>query len=603
MSFDSRAFLKTQTDLPGIYQMYDAKDELLYVGKARHLKKRLSSYFRSHTLSKKTAAMVGKIVRVEVMVTQSENEALILESNLIKQHKPHYNILLRDDKSYPYIRITAHDFPSVVSYRGAKKKGDDYFGPYPSGLAVHQTLKMLQKTFKIRQCTDSFFANRSRPCLQYQIKRCSGPCVDEISKPDYTAIIDYVRLVLSGKSQQLIDDLIQKMEAASGSQAFESAATLRDQVSSLRKIQEHQYINQGDRDADIIVAVVEATVACVYVASIRGGLLLGGKAYFPVMPEALQPADVLSAFLPQYYLSAAQAKILPNDIYVNADLVDQHWLASALTEKATRKVTIQRPQRGDKTKWLQTAIDNARIALDAHIAKQTGISDGLVALQTAIDSPSPIARIECFDISHTQGEATVGSCVVLTEEGFCKSDYRRFNIKGITPGDDYAAMHQALSRRFRSSTAAAKLPDILLIDGGQGQLKQAETVLKTLEIEGVILLGIAKGEGRKADFDRILSWVNTQAQVIDISVKAKQLLQQLRDEAHRFAITGHRGQRDQKRRHSTLETIPGIGAKRRKALIQRFGGLQEIRGASAEELAKVPGINQALAEEIYRNLH
>ncbi|GJM07367.1 MAG: UvrABC system protein C [marine bacterium B5-7] len=601
--FDHRAFLKTLTEKPGVYQMLSAEGTVIYVGKARNLKKRVGSYFRGHANDAKTRALVGQIVDIQIIATASENEALLLECNLIKQHKPRYNILLRDGKGYPYLHMTAHDFPNVTIHRGSRKVKGELFGPYPNGTAAWQTLKMLQKTFKIRQCNDAYFSNRSRPCLQYQIKRCSAPCVKYIEKDAYQEVMNQIQQVLTGKSQGLLDELIQKMELAATEQDYETAATLRDQISSLRKVQESQAVSQGDRDADVIVLVQQDKTHCVYVASIRHGLLLGGKAHFLVAPMGEKASDILSSFIAQYYLNQQHGLSIPHALYCETTLSDQRWLLAALKEKSGYVVAFEQPQRGEKMKLMQLAQENAKLALIQKTEAQTSHAKGLNSLRESLSYPDPLTRLECFDISHTQGEATVGACVVMHETGFHKSDYRRFNIKHVTAGDDGAAMRQSLMRRFQAQNREGKRPQILLIDGGKIQLTQARECLQSLEIDDVVLLGIKKGEGRKASLDTVLLQVGDHAETLVVEAAAKQILQQLRDEAHRFAITGHRGQRAKARKHSTLETISGIGMKRRKALIQRFGGLQEIKGASVDELAKVPGISQTLAAEIYHNFH
>lgn len=583
--------------------MMNAEGDVLYVGKARNLKKRVSSYFHSKQ-SLKNTSLVQQIHQIETIVTHTENEALLLESNLIKKFKPRYNILLRDDKGYPYIVLTDHpDFPRLEFYRGVKRSKNRYFGPYPSSTAVRETLQFLQKLFRIRSCTDSFFRARTRPCLQYQIKRCTAPCVGYIDPEHYQLEVRRAVLFLEGKDQEIIADLIQQMETAAQNLEFETAAYLRDQIAMLRQIHQQQAVDAGEGDVDIIAVELLRAQACVQMMSVRKGRLLGSRSYFPTLPSAMSAEEILSAFVPQYYLQATSLHEIPKQILLSHTLEEQNWIAQALSEQAKRQIQLINNPRTERARWLQLALQNAKQALSAHLASRATAYQRMEALQTLLQLEVLPERLECFDISHSQGEATVASCVVFDENGARKMDYRRFNIEGITPGDDYAAMQQALSRRYTHvKTTEGRLPDVLIIDGGKGQLAQAEQVLEELQITGVTILGVAKGPGRKAGLETLfLSGESVPLQTTPDSL-ALHLVQEIRDEAHRFAITGHRGRRAKKRNTSTLESIPGIGATRRRELLKQFGGLQELKRASIEELAKVPGVSKALATKIYEAL-
>lgn len=602
-AFAAKAFLKEVSSHPGIYQMYNASDEVLYIGKARNLKKRLSSYFRGQQASLKTSSLVSQIQRIETIITRSENEALLLESTLIKEFKPRYNILLRDDKSYPYIMLTDEEFPQMAFYRGPKIGKHRYFGPYPSSTAVRETLHLLQKLFRIRTCENVFFQHRHRACLHYQIGRCSGPCVGLVDLKAYQEDVERAVLFLQGKNQAVIEDLVKQMELASTNLEFEKAALYRNQIAQLRQIQQQQIVISGQSDTDIIALAAKGGSVCVQVMSIRAGRLLGGKAFFPTVPAAYSNEEVLTAFLSQYYLSDKHLQDIPRQIILSHKLAEITWIATTLSEQAQHTVKCVYQPRGERARWLEMALQNAEQALTQHAAERASIQQRLQVLQEVLALPSLPHRLECFDISHSQGEATVASCVVFDEQGPRKSDYRRFNIENITPGDDYAAMRQALSRRYSHiKDEPAKQPDILIIDGGKGQLKQAEEVLGELHISDVIILAIAKGPGRKAGLETL--WLSGERAplAIDPESLAFHLIQQIRDEAHRFAITGHCGRRAKARRTSVLESIPGIGAKRRRELLRQFGGLQELKRASIEELAKIPGISKELATRIYQAL-
>ncbi len=606
--FDSKAFLSTLTARPGVYRMYDAAGEILYVGKARNLKKRVASYFSRSDGSAKTQALVAQIQRIEVTVTHTEGEALLLENNLIKALQPRYNILLRDDKGYPYIYLSDDEFPRLSFHRGRRSGRGRYFGPYPSSNAVRESLNLMQKLFPVRQCDNTFYSNRSRACLQYQIKRCSGPCVGLVTRERYLDEVRHAVMFLEGKNSEVIDELARRMEAAAAELDFEAAALYRDQIANLRRVQERQYVSgSAGADCDVIAVASAAGVACVQVFYIRGGHNLGNKTFYPRNAADAGPAELLGAFLPQYYLAHAPGegeRPIPPEILLSHPLEDEAWLAEGLSEQAGRKVTLSSRLRGERARWVAMAQNNAELALQAHLASKASLLGRFEALQEALQLEAMPQRIECFDISHTMGERTVASCVVFDWEGPVKSDYRRFNIDGITPGDDYAAMHQALTRRFRRlQEGEGKAPDILLIDGGKGQVQQAHDVLEELAIAGILVVGVAKGPTRKAGLEQlILSGVEAPT-ILPPESPALHLIQQVRDEAHRFAITGHRQRRAKARRASTLEDIPGLGPKRRQQLLRQFGGLQEVARAGVEDLSKVHGISRQLAQRIYDALH
>jgi excinuclease ABC subunit C len=604
MTFDSRAFLKNVTGKPGIYRMYNAEGKVLYVGKARNLKKRLQSYFRSTGLSPKTELLMSQVADIDVTVTHTESEALLLENNLIKEYRPRYNVLLRDDKSYPYIYISDKDkYPRIDLHRGARNKPGRYLGPYPNAGAVRETINLLQKTFRIRQCEDSYFRNRSRPCLQYQIKRCNAPCVNLISEQAYRQDIKHALLFLEGKSSQIIEELVASMEKAAKKRNFEKAAVYRDQISTLKAITERQHVSAEKGDIDIIACATEGGQACIQVFYIRNGLNLGNRSYFPSLPEAMEIPDILAAFMPQFYLG----REVPLNIILSSRPTDAGLIQQTLSEKAGKKITLSTSVRGERARFLQMALNNARQALTSRLLSRTGLLQRFEALQEALQLESIPVRLECFDISHTQGEATNASCVVFTQEGPCKSDYRRYNIRDITPGDDYAAMRQALQRRYKKTKDddedGRKLPDVLFIDGGKGQLRQAVEVFEESGISSVLLVGVAKGEGRKAGLEKLVFSDGRPELHLDAESSALHLILQIRDEAHRFAISGHRAQRAKKRTQSPLEDIAGLGPKRRQTLLKHFGGLQGITRAGVEDLAKIPGISSKLAQAIYGRFH
>lgn len=599
-NFDAKAFIKTLPGKPGVYRMLDENNNVIYVGKARDLKKRVSSYFTRGSQGVKTRAMVEQIRDIDITITHTENEALILENNLIKELRPKYNILLRDDKTYPYIYLSDHSFPRLSLHRGARKAKGRYFGPYPSAGAVRESLNLLQKLFPVRQCEDSYYKNRARPCLQYQIKRCTAPCVGLVSEADYNDDVRHAVMFLEGKSHAVINELVNKMEQVSEKQEYETAARYRDQIASLKRVQEKQYVSSNEGDFDVVACLVKNGIACIQVVFIRGGRHLGDKTFFPKLTLESTTSNVLGAFLPQYYLD----KNKPPVILVNESLENQEVLEQTLSEQENKSITIKNKVRGDHARWVKMAITNTEHALLRHLANKSNILQRFENLQDVLQLDSPPQRLECFDISHTMGEATVASCVVFDTNGPVKDDYRRFNIEDITPGDDYAAMNQALLRRYkRLKNGEAKLPDILVIDGGKGQISQAHSVLEELQINDVLILGVAKGPGRKPGLETLYLSGSNKPIILPPDSPALHLIQQIRDEAHRFAITGHRQKRARSRKTSSLETIPGLGPKRRQQLLKQFGGLQEVTRAGVEDLANVKGISKQLAQKIYDVFH
>ncbi len=602
-NFDASAFLRTCTQHPGVYRMFSADQQLLYIGKAKNLKNRLSSYFKTTVNAPKTAALVAKIASIELTVTANETEALLLEQTLIKQWRPPYNILLRDDKSYPYVILSNNSFPRLGIHRGSKKAPGKYFGPYPSSGAIRESLSLLQKAFKVRQCEDSFYNNRSRPCLQYQIKRCKAPCVGLVDADEYAEDVRLSVMFLEGRSNALTDELTRNMEQAAEQLEFEKAAAARDQIALLRRVQDQQSMESGHGNVDIIAATVTPGGASVHVISVRGGRVLGSNNFFPQVAIEEESADVLAAFTAQYYLGQKD-RDFPSELIVSSDHPDWPAIAEAIAQQSGHILGIRHRVRGTRARWQQMAMTNAEQALQARLANRMQMSARFSALAKALDLSEPPAHLECFDISHSSGEATVASCVVFGPEGPRKSDYRLYNIEGVTAGDDYAAMRQVLYRRLSSALENnGKLPDVLLVDGGKGQLNMAREVFAELKITQVLLLGVAKGVTRKAGFETL--YINDSATQLNLPdhSPALHLIQQIRDEAHRFAITGHRARRGKTRRTSVLEGITGVGPKRRRELLKYFGGLQELSRASAEEIAKTPGISKTLAESIYSALH
>jgi excinuclease ABC subunit C len=581
--------------------MLNADSTVIYVGKARNLKSRVSSYFGKKQDSLKTRALVAQIKGIQVTVTHTEGEALLLENNLIKDLKPRYNIVFRDDKSYPYLYLSSdQEYPRLSFYRGARRGKGRYFGPYPSAGNARKALNVVQKLFQLRQCDESFFKNRSRPCLQFQIKRCTAPCVDYISKEDYADDMKYAVMFLEGKNEEVIDALLEPMQKASDSLEFERAAHYRDQISNLRKVQEQQHVTAPKGEIDIIACSIYSGMACVQIFYIRGGLSLGNKAFFPRQAKEEQAEDIISAFISQYYLSGRADRQIPPSILVSNEPEDADMFEQVLSEQASRRVTIQHRLRGEKKKWMSMALENATVSLQQKQRQKENHQDRIDALRQALNLEEGIERIECFDISHTGGEATVGSCVVFGSEGPLKSDYRRFNISDIEPGDDYAAMKQVLLRRYtRVKTEDGKLPDLILIDGGKGQISSSREILTELQLDSIALVGVAKGPSRKPGLEVLILSDGKEEMRLPANSAALHLIQEIRDEAHRFAITGHRQRRKKARNRSVLEDIEGVGAKRRQQLIRHFGGMQGISRAGVEDLAKVSGINKNLAQKIY----
>lgn len=603
-TFDSKTFLAEVTQSPGIYQMYADDGKILYVGKARNLKNRLSSYFRSRQLPIKTQALVSRIASIEVTVTGSETEALLLEQNLIKALKPPFNILLRDDKSYPFLHFSDHAWPALSIKRARHQRGPgEWFGPYPSAHNVRETLQLLYKVFKLRQCDDATFSHRSRPCLQYQIKRCSAPCTGEISAQAYAEDLQHTRLLLQGKSQELTDRLAKKMEAAAQELDFELAAHFRDQIQQLRQLQVQQDVDTGVGDVDAFALASAEGRASISLLQVRQGRLIATRHFNFENPLDASHESTLSAFIAQYFLTRTALAPAP-EILLSHPLEEPEVIQEALADKFGFKSRLAHRVRTQRARWLKLALTNAEQQLATHRKRSDQHQQRLDDLQELLGRKDPVRRMECFDISHSQGEATVASCVVFDQEGPRKEDYRRFNIEGVAAGDDYAAMSQALKRRYqRVKKGEVPLPDVLIVDGGKGQLNAARLLLAELEITGLTLVGVAKGTTRKAGLETL--YIETSDQAIDLPSHrpALHLIQYIRDESHRFAITGHRQRRDKARKTSFLDEVKGIGAKRRQALLRHFGGRKAIAEASIEALCKVDGINRALAEEIHATLH
>ncbi len=602
-AFDSRRFLKQVTQQPGVYQMFDLAGKVLYVGKAKNLKNRLTSYFQKSGLAPKTQALVRRIHSVEVTVTPSEAEALILEQNLIKSQRPPYNILLRDDKSYPYIFLSdAEPFPRLALHRGSKLRKGRYFGPFPSAGAVRESLQFLQKTFRVRQCEDSVFRNRTRACLQYQIGRCTGPCVGLVSEEVYAEDVRHTAMFLDGRSDQLSGELIQSMNEAAEAQNYELAAACRDQLTALRHVQGQNAVESGQGNIDVIACAVTEGQACFHVLYIRSGRILGSRSYFPKDPLGEGESELLGQFLPQFYIGLQNLDV-PSEVVVSHPIAEADTIAAAVREVAGRGFMIHTKVRTHRARWIAMALEAARQNLKARVSTQQNVLQRFEGLQQLLALDDMPQRIECFDVSHSSGEHPVASCVVFDQTGPVKSDYRRFNIRDVSPGDDYAAMEQALMRRYsRLQTEGRPLPSLLIVDGGRGQLSKAKAVKSELGIESVALLGIAKGTTRKPGFETLICEDGRET-VLAADNPVLHLLQQIRDEAHRFAISGHKLARDKKRNRSTLEDIAGVGPKRRRQLINHFGGLQELTRASLEDIAKVPGISRKLAQEVYSVLH
>ncbi|MDD2833135.1 MAG: excinuclease ABC subunit UvrC [Methylotenera sp.] len=598
--FDPKPILKNLPNLPGVYRMMNATDEVIYVGKAKDLKKRVSSYFNKNLPSPRTRMMVSNIAKIETTVTRSEAEALLLENNLIKGLMPRYNVLFRDDKTYPYITLTGDKFPRLAFHRGAQRKASQYFGPFPNAVAVRESIQLLQKVFKLRTCENTVFANRSRPCLQHQIERCTAPCVNLISEDDYRNDVHQAALFLQGKTTEVMDALGDQMNTAAAKQDYELAAVFRDRIQALRQVQAKQFVSDFNvSDADVIACAALEGQHCINLVMIRGGRHLGDRSYMPKNTEGETLENSMQAFLAQHYVAQNTPPLIVVGIKIEVALLEE-----VLTEQAGRKVKINTNAIGDKRVWLKMAQTNAELALSQRAATSANQAAKLLALREALHLPESTERIECFDISHTMGEATVGSCVVFDKGDMQNSEYRRYNVTGITPGDDYAAMRDVLTRRYKKVAAGEGVrPDLIFIDGGKGQLGIAVEVMAEVGLEDILLVGIAKGEERKPGLETMIFSDTGEMLNLEKDNKGLHLLQQIRDEAHRFAITGHRAKRAKARLHSSLEEIEGVGAKRRKALLTRFGGLDGVKSASIDEIANVDGISRTLAEKIYGDLH
>jgi excinuclease ABC subunit C len=599
--FDAKTFVERLPNKPGVYRMLDAQGEILYVGKARNLKNRVGSYFQPSNVQPKVQALVAKTANMEVTITNSETEALLLEFNLIKKHRPRFNVVLRDDKSFPYLHLeSAHEFPRLAFYRGSRREPGRYFGPYPSAGAVRESLQQLQKLFRIRNCEDSYFANRTRPCLQYQIQRCTAPCVGLIAADSYARDVGAAVKVLEGRNDEVNEDLAKRMESAAERLDFEEAALIRDQLAKLKVIQAQQIVTAGaDHDADVIAVASANGEYCVALMFIRAGRSLGSTTFFPKAQFA-ELNEVLEAFTTQYYLE----RDAPAEIIVERDFDEMQVLEAALAQRSSHKVRISSSVRGIRARWLEMMQKNAQEALHMRGLARASIESSLDDIRDAFDLEETPLRLECFDISHTSGTDTVASCVVFGVEGPLKNEYRRFNISGIQPGDDYAAMHQALIRRYkRIKDGEVAKPDVLLIDGGKGQLAEAEQVLKELGIEGVTLIGVAKGADRRAGQEQLFLLGRDLPTILPPDSRALHLIQRVRDEAHRFAIAGHRRKRAKRHSQSILETIPGLGPVKRRELLKQFGGLQGILRAGIDDFVQIRGLGRELAEVIYEHLH
>ncbi len=599
--FDPKAFVSTLPARPGIYRMLDAAGQILYVGKARSLKARVASYFRADQLQPKVQALVRVIAGIEVTVTNSDTEALLLEHNLIKRHRPRFNVILRDDKSFPYVHFSAHEFPRMSFYRGSRRLGGRLFGPYPAASAVHETLNQLHKLFRLRSCKDPFFANRSRPCLEYQIGRCSAPCTGLISAAAYARDVQSAVLVLEGRAADVTARIGQEMDQAAVQLDYERAAVLRDQLAALTDIQSRQIVSRArsNTDTDVIAAVESGGEFCIALMFIRGGQLLGTSTFHPRAPISEVP-EVLSAFVSQHYLERDP----PPRILLSQPIEDGETIAASLTERSGRRVRISPGRRGLPQRWVGLAMQNAENALRMRSASQASLTEQFTDLGVFLNLSQPIQRIECFDVSHTQGEATNAACVVLGPAGPLKAEYRRYNIEGVERGDDYGAMRQALMRRYRRrQQEQAPLPDLLLLDGGMGQLAEAARVLAELGLTLAAVAAVAKGADRRAGQERLFLLGQRAPSILPPDSKALHLIQRARDEAHRFAISGHRRSRARSRQTSMLEAVAGLGPARRRALLKQFGGLQGVLRAGIEDLARAPGIGPTLAQAIFEHLH
>ena len=598
--FDPKPILKTLPNLPGVYRMMNATDEVIYVGKAKDLKKRVSSYFNKNLASPRTRMMVSHIAKIETTVTHNEAEALLLENNLIKGLMPRYNVVFRDDKSYPYIVLSGDEYSRLAFHRGAQRKGNQYFGPFPNSLAVRESIQLLQKVFKLRTCENTVFANRSRPCLQHQIERCTAPCVGLITDEDYNNDVHQAAMFLQGKTNEVIDALGGQMNSAAANQEYELAVVFRNRMQALRQVQAKQFVSDFNvSDADVIACAELQGQHCINLVMIRGGRHLGDRSYMPKHTDGESLETSMAAFLAQHYVAQNTPPLIVVGVKIETALIEE-----VLSEQAGRKIKINTNAIGDKRVWLKMAQTNAELALGQRAATSANQTAKLLALREALNLPESTERIECFDISHTMGEATVGSCVVFDKGDMQNSEYRRYNVTGITPGDDYAAMRDVLTRRYKKVAAGEGVrPDLIFIDGGKGQLGVAVEVMSEVGLSDILLVGIAKGEERRPGLETMIFSDTGEMLNLEKDNKGLHLLQQIRDEAHRFAITGHRAKRAKARMHSSLEDIEGIGAKRRKALLTRFGGLEGVKSASIDEIAQVEGISQSLAEKIYGELH
>lgn len=599
--FDARAYVDSLPSRPGVYRMFDAAGEILYVGKARNLKNRVSSYFQPSNVQPKVLALVAKTASMEVTITNSEIEALLLELNLIKKHRPRFNVILRDDKSFPFLRVTTgHAFPRLCLYRGSRREAGRYFGPYPSAGAVREALNQLQRIFRLRDCEDTFFANRSRPCLQYQIGRCTGPCVGRITQDAYARDVRGVIQVLEGRNDEVNRELAGRMDAAAERLEFEEAAKLRDQLGHLRTVQASQIVTADLRhDADVIAVSAAGGEYCIALMFVRAGRSLGSTTFFPRAPLA-DPHEVLAAFIAQYYAEREP----PAEIIVEFEPEERTWLEQCLGARVQRRVRIAASVRGIRARWLAMTRENAAQAAKMRGLARASVAASLDELRAAFDLPRAPERIECFDISHTGGSDTIASCVVFGAEGPLKGEYRRFNIEGVRPGDDYGAMHQALLRRYRRvRDGELPAPDLVLIDGGRGQLGEAARVIEELGLHGITLIGVAKGPDRRAGQEQLFLLGREAPTILAPDSGALHLIQRVRDEAHRFAIAGHRRKRAKRHSESILETIPGLGPVKRRELLKQFGGLQGVLRAGVDDFVRIRGLGRQLAEVIYEHLH
>jgi excinuclease ABC subunit C len=598
--FDPKPILKNLPNLPGVYRMINGTEEVIYVGKAKDLKKRVSSYFNKNLASPRTRMMVSHIAKIETTVTHNEAEALLLENNLIKSIMPRYNVVFRDDKSYPYIVLTGDDYSRLAFHRGAQRKGNQYFGPFPNSIAVRESIQLLQKVFKLRTCENTVFANRSRPCLQHQIERCTAPCVGLITDEEYNNDVHQAAMFLQGKTNEVLDALGEQMNSAAANQEYELAVVYRNRMQALRQVQAKQFVSDFNvSDADVIACAELQGQHCINLVMVRGGRHLGDRSYMPKNTDGESLETSMAAFLAQHYVAQNTPPLIVLGIKIETDLIQE-----VLSEQTGRKIKINTNAIGDKRVWLKMAQTNAELALGQRAATSANQTAKLLALREALNLPESTERIECFDISHTMGEATVGSCVVFDKGDMQNSEYRRYNVTGITPGDDYAAMRDVLTRRYKKVAAGEGVrPDLIFIDGGKGQLGIAVEVMAEVGLADILLVGIAKGEERRPGLETMIFSDTGEMLNLEKDNKGLHLLQQIRDEAHRFAITGHRAKRAKARMHSSLEEIEGIGAKRRKALLTRFGGLDGVKSASIDEMAQVEGISQSLAEKIYGELH